>query len=544
MIQGGIQGDEDAGFIAGQILTRTKVRAGRLIVVPRADVPSINIHKRQCNVDLNRRFDKDHDRFFEDRLARAIRFVIGKCDGFIHLHEGSGFYTPKYVDALHGPHRYGQSVIIDTDVYQSNLYLGEMATRVIDRVNRDMVPRKWGFNLFNTKTFSPSTPYPEQQKSLSFYAVKELNIPALAVEVSKDIRDLDWKVRQQIKVVQGLLREFGLVCTVPRIGTDEIKKWHHTPVLLRINDRLVDKHPVVLSPYIPFSVTLVHPAKDQGDDREYAVYAQGREGYNLVNSEYIPLSPFDTLQVVVDGKRVAGIPVQWKGTWSHKRKIDNPIWVYSLNDRIHYTPSGSVVEVYEGDQLILEGIWHGKQDEILNIKGYVSEKGRNTGQDAQSPLMVSTASFMHKYLDMDEGYWQFRAVRETAGTVDDYLRFRVLPRSVKAIELQDVGAGKTILPTCMERIQVRPGTYTVNDIWTQRGDDETMVMVDEWPVSNGQTMVWEEGESHSIGLYGSRDLKPLHTLRVRVSLPLHRERLTALQKRTNMEPGGTETTVQ
>ncbi len=532
MIQGGIQGDEDAGFIAGQILSRTKVDVGNLIVVPRADVPSINVHQREFNVDLNRRFDKDYDRFFEDRLARVIRFLIGKCDGFIHLHEGSGFYNPTHIDNLHGPHRYGQSVIIDTDVFADKLFLANMAENVLNKVNKHIVPRKWGFRLFNTKTFSSCTKYPEQQKSLSFYAVKQLNIPALAVEVSKDINDLDWKVRRQIEVVSGLLEEFGVECTVPDIGSGEIKEWYSSLLPLRINDTSVGKGAVTLTAYTPFTVSLPSSARS-GGEREYAVYASGREGYNLLNSEYIPLVPFKWLEVLVDGKVVRKIPVRWKGKWSSKRSTDNSIWVYSLNDKIHYSPSGSIIDVFEGDQLILEGIWHGKKDEILNIKGFVADKRKNTGQDAEIPLMIGKANFITKYLDEEtRNYWQFRAVRETHGTSRDVLRFKVLPRSVKALELLDTKACKTIVPISSDIVAVRAGTYRINDIWTQRDVDDTMIMVDAWPVSSLQDMVWKPGESHVLSVYGARDFKPIHDMRIHVSEPLVSDAAWALEKRS------------
>jgi hypothetical protein len=324
MIQGGIQGDEDAGFIAGQILSRTQVHAGNLIVVPRADVPSINIHKRQCNVDLNRRFDRDYDRYFEDRLARAIKFLIGKCDGFIHLHEGSGFYHPTPINRLRGPHRYGQSVIIDTAVFQDQLFLADMARRVLDRVNKNIVPRQWAFRLFNTRTFSPQTSYPEQQKSLSFYAVKELNIPAVAVEVSKNILDLDWKVRRQIEVVKAFLDEFGVSCTIPDIGPDEIKTWYDPLHHVLINGKHVDGAHVTLQACTPFSVSL--EGHDHHDGlREYAVFTSKRRDYNLIGMEYIPLDPFKYLFFSVDGKIVKKIPVRWNGSWSKNKTTNNPI---------------------------------------------------------------------------------------------------------------------------------------------------------------------------------------------------------------------------
>ena len=94
MVQGGIQGDETAGFVTAQLLTRARITRGNVIILPRANVPSINLRKRQINVDMNRRFDQNYNRFYEDRVARVIRFLLAQSDAFIHLHEGSGFYDP------------------------------------------------------------------------------------------------------------------------------------------------------------------------------------------------------------------------------------------------------------------------------------------------------------------------------------------------------------------------------------------------------------------------------------------------------------------
>ena len=70
-VQGGIQGDEIGGFLTAQMLTKAKVTRGTVIIVPRANPPSIHERKRAINVDLNRRFDQDYNEFYEDRLARS-----------------------------------------------------------------------------------------------------------------------------------------------------------------------------------------------------------------------------------------------------------------------------------------------------------------------------------------------------------------------------------------------------------------------------------------------------------------------------------------
>jgi len=517
MIQGGIQGDEDAGFITSQILTRTKVHTGNLLIVPRADVPSIHLHKRQFNVDLNRRFDRDYDRYFEDRLARVIRFLIGKCDGFIHLHEGSGFHTPDRIDDLHGPHRYGQSVIIDTDVYKDRLFLARMVDTVLERVNTEVTPKEFSFRLFNTRTFSSETAYPEQQKSLSFYAVKELNIPALAIEVSKNISDLDWKVRHQIKVVGGFLEEFGVSCTLPTVTPEEIRDWYSFPVALCIDGKIIRKGPITLRANTKFSISL-EPGASGSDMREYGVFIPDRSGYNLLDRTYLPLHPFDRIYMTMDGKKVADIPVYWEGTWPDAQENDSPLWVYSLNKNIQYAPSGSIINIYEGDQLSVEGIWQGKDAEILNIKGYVSTNRKNTGQDMGIPLLASKGIFMKRYIKNTNAYWEFRVQRETKNTKKSILQFRVFPRTIKALELRNTEAVKTLVPAFRKHMDIQAGTYWLSDIWAIGTQSTPLVMVDDWPVSE-MPLVWKSGESHVVSLYGSNDFKYLHSINIHVSSP-------------------------
>ncbi len=62
---------------------------------PGPTCPSIHVHQRAVNVDMNRRFDRDYNQFYEDRLARAVRFLLSQSSALIHLHEGSGFYDPN-----------------------------------------------------------------------------------------------------------------------------------------------------------------------------------------------------------------------------------------------------------------------------------------------------------------------------------------------------------------------------------------------------------------------------------------------------------------
>ena len=56
LIIGGIQGDEPGGFLAADFYADFSLEKGNLIVVPRANFPSILKKERQINQDMNRKF--------------------------------------------------------------------------------------------------------------------------------------------------------------------------------------------------------------------------------------------------------------------------------------------------------------------------------------------------------------------------------------------------------------------------------------------------------------------------------------------------------
>ncbi|NCC23868.1 MAG: hypothetical protein EOM25_01520 [Deltaproteobacteria bacterium] len=305
MVQGGIQGDEVAGFISAQILTRARLENGKLIVVPRANIPSIMARSRQINVDLNRRFDQDYNQFYEDRLARCIRLLISRADAFIHLHEGSGFYSQVYQNALRGPKRFGQSVIIDQAVCCDGFDLAGLVESVLTDFNQSL-PRNYRFTLMNTRTSDPGSVHPEQRKSLSFYAVNQRGIPAMAVEVSKDIVDLEWKVRAQVRLTLAFLRSMGLEVYLEQTELDRIRDWFGNPVPVDLNCGDGQDSGVTLR---LGEMLNPQPAPEAEDQKAVGVFASDRPGQNMVSQPRRVLRPFQYLDVIQDGVRVARIPV-------------------------------------------------------------------------------------------------------------------------------------------------------------------------------------------------------------------------------------------
>ena len=487
MVQGGIQGDETAGFVTAQLLSKATVTRGNLIILPRANVPSINLRKRQINVDMNRRFDKDYNRFYEDRVARVIRFLLAESDAFIHLHEGSGFYDPVYIDNLRNPNRYGQSIIVDTLVYEQ-IDLAHTVNSVLEELNSD-IQSSYHFKLFNTKTFDKGTDYPEMRKSLTCYALAEHNIPAMAVEVSKSIRQLDWKVRQQLSATAMLLGQLGVHVTLPNFTDADVRAYARTGVSVAVNGRTLRHGGVVnLAPGATLAVKRLASGLEQFAP-ELALFASDRPGVNLMNASRMVLEPFSELELRSDGKRVARATVQWSGAMPAAPGGDEAVFVCWLNGAPTFVRDGEVLRTVHGDQLILEGMWGGAPSEVVNFKGFVAIPWANNGQDMGWEIILDPDNFLARYsLESDRpGGTRFRVVRETPGTKKATFYVDIEPRAVHALRLADANGQSLLIPwTPGGSYRLPEGDYALEAAWSNGPADKLLTTADGAPLAPGE----------------------------------------------------------
>lgn len=521
MVQGGIQGDEIAGFITAQQLTHAKLDKGRLIIIPRANVPSIHKRQRQINVDLNRRFDRDYNEFYEDHLARAIRFFLAQADAFIHLHEGSGFYSPVWVDNLRNPRRYGQSIIIDTPVFENRIFLANYVNSVLDRLNQPITTADFRFRLFSTDTFRPDSPHAEQLKSLTCYALKNRSIPAFAIEVSKDIVQLDWKVRQQLRATVLLLEQFGLRLQVADHDVLIEPARNVTPVL-RVGHQTVEparQGALKLPPYEPLALTaedlgLTDAQAEAGAAGAVGVFASDRPEINLLETPRLPLTPFKTLEVRADGTTLASIPVTWTGSWPQAEPGQTPWFVCWHNGNLRILPAGRTLEAVVGDQLVLEGI-HGGKDEVLNLKGFVANRTLNDGQDSGPEIILDPSMFLRHWLvptdKPDE--WLCRVVRETPGQPQAEFFIRIMPRRLRAVMLQAEDGRRTILDWRPgEAALLASGRYTLAEAWSNGTRDKLLALVGQTPLPWGEAFELKPGESLELALRQMTTFSPISSM--------------------------------
>lgn len=496
MVQGGIQGDEPTGFLAAQYIAESHVLKGNLIVVPRANVPSIHVHKRAVNVDMNRRFDRDYNQYYEDRLARVVRFLLSQSSALIHLHEGSGFYDPIYVSKLRNPQRWGQSVIIDASVHD-RLNLAKLVDDALTEINTTVTNPDYRFKLFNTRTFEPDSRYrAEMSKSLTYYALANLNIPAMAVEVSKNIGQLGWKVKHQVFAVSVLLRHCGVDIVPPKIDETEVERSYARSQAVTVNGKTVEGGSVDVKSGGTLSVEPAEKVDPHG--QVVAVFASDRQGQNLVDAPRMALEPFRTLETRVDGRRVSTTTVRFDGAMP-PTPAGPPVFVCWLNGKSVQVKNGEAIRAVAGDQFLIEGVLGSKWKEVLNLKGYTARPHANDGQDMGWEIILDPDAFMNKYRlpSPVAGAVRYQVVRETRGARPASFFIDVAPRRVLSVKLVDAsGHATTVRWTSGGEITLPPGEYAVAET-----------------ASNGP-------QNRVLALAGTRPLKPGETFRVEAGRPL------------------------
>ena len=512
MVQGGIQGDEITGFLTAQHLTGATLENGRLIIIPRANVPSIHKRQRLINVDLNRRFDRDYNEFYEDHLARAIRFFLTQSNAFIHLHEGSGFYHPVWVDSLRNPRRFGQSIIIDTPIFEDRIFLANYVNSVLDRLNPAIVPADFRFQLFSTDTFKTGSAHSEQLKSLTCYALTSLAIPAFAIEVSKDIVQVDWKVRQQLRATQLLLEQLGL-----RLHIQEPERWEPARLSLPAvpigNTRLQagSRGSIGLAPYAPIELSsadlgLEHLSSAVG------VFASDRPEINLLHTPRLPMDPFASLEIRADGTLLGSLSVTWTGAWPKSGPTATPWFVCWHNGALRSIPAGHTLQAVVGDQLVLEGI-HGGSREVLNLKGYVANRALNDGQDSGPEIILDPTMFLKHWLiptdQPDE--WLCRVVRETPGQPRAEFFIRVLTA--------EDGRSRLLKWRPGESATLPPGRYVLADAWSNGHRDKLLFLAGSAPLPWGHGLEIEPGRQLDLSVRQSTTFAPMAAMSLTVEAP-------------------------
>jgi hypothetical protein len=498
------------------------VKKGNLIIIPRANLPSIHAFKRQINVDLNRRFDRDYNQYYEDYLARAIKYLVSKSDGLIHLHEGSGFYSPAYIDNLRNPRHYGQSIIIDTRNFENKISLADLAINALRKINQSIKPARYSFQLFNMNTFTRDTLYPEQRKSLTYYTLNQFKIPAIAVEVSKNIRNLPWKVNCHCLLVKELLSQMGVEIKLPANITQLAREWFNDTVKLKVNGQNVEKQScIILSPYTELDIQLESKGYTYNHiDKALAATLPNIDYLNLLHTKVVCLQPFPYLNVTLDGKKIKRIKIKWKKRWL-QNNLKFPILVYSKDKEVNLARPGTQIAAYEGQTLFLHGLWLEHGQEILNVKGFVSNKISNDGQDKSVPIVLAQKGFMPKYIEKNKnGEWSFEIQRETKGTKKYQWKVKVKKTKFSGVILQGplntTQRAYLLLPynskssgnSGSEIFRLKKGKYLLSKL---KNDEDIICFVGDYPlpVYPGETLSLLHSGQYILHIFEGRSFEKL-----------------------------------
>lgn len=400
MIIGGIQGDEPGGYLAADTYADLSLKKGSLIVVPRANFYAILMNQRGPNGDMNRKFAELQAADYEARIVEILKELINRSDVLLNLHDGSGFYRPEYVDDMHSPMRFGQSIIADADVYVGptsgkRIELGTIANRICERVNRDIPEPEYKFHFNNHNTLSDTSPHKEQRRSATYYSLTQHEIPSFGVESSKEIPSNELKIRHKSMVINAFMEEFGIVPQNPKILVEK-PQLNHLILLINGNERvaLKDGETLLLNPGDRIIIEHV----DMNYTRGLTADILGQGGINDMGKPYTITYP---TRVVIrkDSYKCATVNIALSQTDMAGKAVQRPsrvidlveqrpslVFITVLVDGVrHEIPNGQSLEVKKGAVLeIAEAVIDkpGPGDGLqVNFKGFVGDTRNNTGED-------------------------------------------------------------------------------------------------------------------------------------------------------------------
>jgi len=254
LIIAAIQGDEIAPTLAIDHLIDISLKKGSLIIIPRANLPTIIAGKRLINHDMNRRFDIVGTPLmvsenYEDHVVSEIKKYIDSADMLLNLHEGGGFYRHTFEGINHNSTKYGQCIIADSDTFyvaktRKTINLKKIAETIIEKINKNITIPEYTYRFNNHNTLDENTKHREQRKSATYYALTSANIPAFGIEVSKSLPSTDLKAEYIQSIVYEYMSYLGITVDSPHIYLEPpslkylLVKLGDTQMFLRPNDML------------------------------------------------------------------------------------------------------------------------------------------------------------------------------------------------------------------------------------------------------------------------------------------------------------------
>jgi hypothetical protein len=470
MIVGGIQGDEPGGFLSADLYIDLALKSGNLIVVPRANFNSIINFKRGSNGDMNRKFGRENQGDYDSQIVRILEQLMSESDILLNLHDGWGFYRPRYENEQANPMRYGQSIIADSENFTSektgqNLELKKIALAAIKEINSQIDNPQYHFHFMNTRTGDPSSPYAEQKSSATYYALTQHGIPAFGVETSKNLPNIEMKVHQHNLAINAFMKIFGLEPEQPRIYLEK-------PVLnylvVAINNQIpvavADGQTLYVNP--GDSIEVVHVEANY--ERGLSVDIQGLGTINDFRQSHVINKPtfivaqkdhikFGRVPVSLSTQSTASSSGGPTGSASSKPASSRDekgvgfavtSFLIHVNGEKKVVRPGGTLEAVDGDRLVITDITTQgplpSSDLVVNFKGFVADQVNNSGED-RGPVINTAKDLLSRYsLSKDEKIYE--VVVESGKDVLARMEVKLKPPILDYLVLRHNGGPEKRIP--------------------------------------------------------------------------------------------------
>ena len=417
MLIGGIQGNEPGGFLSADLYADMTLEKGNLIVIPRANFYSIMLNERGPNGDMNRKFNKTTHRDHEIKIVTILKSLMAESDLMLNLHDGSGFFRPRYISSSLNPKRFGQSIIADAEEYVTpksgkTLRLGEMARQVCQEINSQIDNPLYHFRFNNHRTMEPDSPNLEQRGSATYYALNKVGIPAFGVETSKSLPTIELKVRHHNLAINSFMKIMGIIPEHPSIKVEK-PALRYLVVTVNGGQPLVVDNKKTLSLKRGDTVFISHIEANY--ERGLSLDILGLGGLNDARQKFVISHPTSVV-VRKDHQQCGWIRLGVKDGPGQRPLEANPLaqyFVIEVNGQERLVANGQVLDLIRGDRLRLLATWTSTGQRgvfAINFKGFVSSEDQNTGDDRKT-LIQTDQRLMKKWSVRGKGE-RYRIVAE------------------------------------------------------------------------------------------------------------------------------------
>jgi hypothetical protein len=388
---------------------------------------------------MNRKFTSNSvSETMEDRIVSILKDLISESDCLLNLHDGVGYYYPKYINKWRNPMRFGQAIIADCEEYRipgtnKVIKLGEMAREVIRRVNPRIKYELYKFHFMNTRTGDEDSPHKEQRRSATYYALTKHHIPAFGIETSKFLPSIDLKVRYHNLVINEFKRIFGIIPESPGLVLDP-------PVLKYLVVSVNNQPPIV----IEMGQTLIlNPGDSIKISHIEANYERGLSldilGYGDLNDYRKRFRIFRNTTILVrkDNHVFAEVPIKVTSKrvrYGNAKVLKDNVryFILEMGGRKILVPNGETIDIVKGESIkiidVLPEINRSGRFTV-NFKGFVGDWKNNTGEDRG--FIINTGKDLMKKYAIDKNKMLYEIVASNDRHVFGRIFVRLIPPEFK-----------------------------------------------------------------------------------------------------------------